>query len=473
MYRMYDMIMKKRSGAEHTADEIRFIVEGFTKGEIPDYQMSAWLMCVYYKGMTHDETCALTHAMAQSGDQLSLAAIHGVKVDKHSTGGVGDKTTFIVAPILASLGVPVAKMSGRGLGHTGGTIDKLEAIPGFCVSIPEAEFIEHVNSMKLALVGQTGDLAPADKKIYALRDVTATVDSLPLIASSIMSKKLAAGADAIVLDVKCGSGAFMKNETDAKALAQIMVDIGKSAGRTCYGVITDMNEPLGCKVGNVLEVIEAVQVLSMKDVKPYLEPAACEELILSNTDVAIVGDDSSSILENYDGHGISRLLTVSLTLAAYMYMAAGKSDDFEAAKAQCEKAIESGAALAKFKEFVEAQGGDGSYIDDVNKFRLAANCVPIVCEEDGYLAACNTSEVGMVNLILGGGRATKDSTINLGVGLDIRKHLGDVVRKGDVLAYMYIDDMGVFEEAKKRLLGAYTVEQRQIKPEKLVKDIVM
>lgn len=473
MYRMYDMIMKKRSGAEHTADEIRFIVEGFTKGEIPDYQMSAWLMCVYYKGMTHDETCALTHAMAQSGDQLSLAAIHGVKVDKHSTGGVGDKTTFIVAPILASLGVPVAKMSGRGLGHTGGTIDKLEAIPGFCVSIPETEFIEHVNSMKLALVGQTGDLAPADKKIYALRDVTATVDSLPLIASSIMSKKLAAGADAIVLDVKCGSGAFMKNEADAKALAQIMVDIGKSAGRTCYGVITDMNEPLGCKVGNALEVIEAVQVLAMKDVKAYLEPAACEELILSNTDVAIVGDDSSSILENYDGHGISRLLTVSLTLAAYMYMAAGKSDDFEAAKAQCEKAIESGAALAKFKEFVEAQGGDGTYIDDVNKFRLAANCVPIVCEEDGYLAACNTSEVGMVNLILGGGRATKDSTINLGVGLDIRKHLGDAVRKGDVLAYMYIDDMGVFEEAKKRLLGAYTVEQRQIKPEKLVKDIVV
>ena len=473
MYRMYDMIMKKRSGAEHTADEIRFIVEGFTKGEIPDYQMSAWLMCVYYKGMTHDETCALTHAMAQSGDQLSLAAIHGVKVDKHSTGGVGDKTTFIVAPILASLGVPVAKMSGRGLGHTGGTIDKLEAIPGFCVSIPETEFIEHVNSMKLALVGQTGDLAPADKKIYALRDVTATVDSLPLIASSIMSKKLAAGADAIVLDVKCGSGAFMKNEADAKALAQIMVDIGKSAGRTCYGVITDMNEPLGCKVGNALEVIEAVQVLAMKDVKAYLEPAACEELILSNTDVAIVGDDSSSILENYDGHGISRLLTVSLTLAAYMYMAAGKSDDFEAAKAQCEKAIESGAALAKFKEFVEAQGGDGSYIDDVNKFRLAANCVPIVCEEDGYLAACNTSEVGMVNLILGGGRATKNSTINLGVGLDIRKHLGDAVRKGDVLAYMYIDDMGVFEEAKKRLLGAYTVEQRQIKPEKLVKDIVV
>ena len=459
--RIYDIIAKKRDGLALSEEEIRFFVRQYTQGTIPDYQASALLMAICINGMDRRETTDLTMAMAASGDQVDLSSISGAKADKHSTGGVGDKTTLVVAPVVASLGVKMAKMSGRGLGHTGGTLDKLEAIPGFCVSIPEEEFIEHVNSMKLALVGQTGDLAPADKKIYALRDVTATVDSLPLIASSIMSKKLAAGADAIVLDVKCGSGAFMKNEADAKALAQIMVDIGKSAGRTCYGVITDMNEPLGCKVGNALEVIEAVQVLSMKDVKAYLEP-----------DLLLAEDNNTSTREGYDRHGIHRLLTVSLTLAAYMYMAAGKSDDFEAAKAQCEKAIESGAALAKFKEFVEAQGGDGSYIDDVNKFRLAANCVPIVCEEDGYLAACNTSEVGMVNLILGGGRATKDSTINLGVGLDIRKHLGDVVRKGDVLAYMYIDDMGVLEEAKKRLLVAYTVEQKQIKPEKLVKDIV-
>ena len=459
--RIYDIIAKKRDGLALSEEEIRFFVRQYTQGTIPDYQASALLMAICINGMDRRETTDLTMAMAASGDQVDLSSISGAKADKHSTGGVGDKTTLVVAPVVASLGVKMAKMSGRGLGHTGGTLDKLEAIPGFCVSIPEEEFIEHVNSMKLALVGQTGDLAPADKKIYALRDVTATVDSLPLIASSIMSKKLAAGADAIVLDVKCGSGAFMKNEADAKALAQIMVDIGKSAGRTCYGVITDMNEPLGCKVGNALEVIEAVQVLSMKDVKAYLEP-----------DLLLAEDNNTSTREGYDRHGIYRLLTVSLTLAAYMYMAAGKSDDFEAAKAQCEKAIESGAALAKFKEFVEAQGGDGSYIDDVNKFRLAANCVPIVCEEDGYLAACNTSEVGMVNLILGGGRATKDSTINLGVGLDIRKHLGDVVRKGDVLAYMYIDDMGVLEEAKKRLLVAYTVEQKQIKPEKLVKDIV-
>jgi pyrimidine-nucleoside phosphorylase len=247
---MYDLIMKKRNSGTHTDAEIKFIVENFTNGNIPDYQMSAWLMCVYYQGMTAEETTSLTLAMADSGDRLDLSEIKGVKVDKHSTGGVGDKTTFIVAPLLASLGVPIAKMSGRGLGHTGGTIDKLESIPGFNVSISEQEFIENVNNIKLALVSQTGNLAPADKKIYALRDVTGAVDSLPLIASSIMSKKIASGADVIVLDVKCGSGAFMKNASDAKKLAQTMVDIGHLAGRKTYGVITDMNEPLGCKVGN-------------------------------------------------------------------------------------------------------------------------------------------------------------------------------------------------------------------------------
>ena len=268
--RMYDLIMKKRNGEAHSDEEIRFIVEGFTKGEIPDYQMAAWLMSVYYKGMTKEETTKLTVAMADSGDRLDLSAINGIKVDKHSTGGVGDKTTFIVAPILAALGIPIAKMSGRGLGHTGGTIDKLESIKGFNVAIPEQEFIDNVNSIKLSLVGQTGNLAPADKKIYALRDVTATVDSLPLIASSIMSKKLAAGADVIVLDVKCGSGAFMKNVDDANALAKTMVDIGNMAGRKTYAIITDMNEPLGCKVGNALEVSEAVEVLKIKDVEYVL-----------------------------------------------------------------------------------------------------------------------------------------------------------------------------------------------------------
>ena len=462
MLHILDIIRKKRDGGTLTKDEIEYFVRGCTDGSIPDYQLSALLMAIYLNGMTHEETAELTLAMAHSGDMADLSAIHGVTVDKHSTGGVGDKTSMVIVPVCAACGVKIAKMSGRGLGHTGGTADKLESIPGMRIDLSPEEFTAQINKIGCAMIGQTGELCPADKKLYALRDVTGTVESVPLIASSIMSKKIASGAERILLDVKTGSGAFMKNEADAKALAQIMVDIGKSAGRTCYGVITDMNEPLGCKVGNALEVIEAVQVLAMKDVKAYLEP-----------DLLLAEDNNTSTREGYDRHGIHRLLTVSLTLAAYMYMAAGKSDDFEAAKAQCEKAIESGAALAKFREFVEAQGGDGSYIDDVIKFRLAANCVPIVCEEDGYLAACNTSEVGMVNLILGGGRATKDSTINLGVGLDIRKHLGDVVRKGDVLAYMYIDDMGVLEEAKKRLLGAYTISKEIIQPEAIVKNVVV
>lgn len=287
--RMYDLIMKKRNGKAHSSEEIRYIVEGYTNGTIPDYQMSAWLMAVYYQGMDSQETVELTLAMAESGDRLDLSAIDGVKADKHSTGGVGDKTTLIVAPILASLGVPIAKMSGRGLGHTGGTIDKLESIEGFNVAIPEEEFISNVNRIKLSLVSQTGNLAPADKKIYALRDVTATVDSLPLIASSIMSKKLAAGADVIVLDIKCGSGAFMKNEQDAVNLAKTMVDIGNMAGRKTYGIITDMNEPLGCKVGNALEVIEAIDALKIKNLD-----------------------------EIQDSRGIGRLMEVSLCLAAYM-----------------------------------------------------------------------------------------------------------------------------------------------------------
>lgn len=458
MYRMYDLIMKKRNGKEHTKDEISFLVNGFTKGEIPDYQMSAWLMCVYYNGMTHDETFALTDAMKNSGDCLDLSGIHGIKVDKHSTGGVGDKTTFIVAPILASLGVPVAKMSGRGLGHTGGTIDKLEAIPGFCVNLSEQEFMEHVNTMKLALAGQTGDLAPADKKIYALRDVTATVDSLPLIASSIMSKKLAAGADAIVLDVKCGSGAFMKEKASAEELAKIMVEIGRAAGKKCYGVITDMNEPLGCKVGNALEVIEAVQILTIQNVNDYLE---------GNVDKS--DDDTRN---GFDAEGLRRLLVVSLTLAAYMCVAAGIIDDVESARKSCIEAIESGAAFEKFREFVKAQGGKDAYLTDVNRFELAKNRIPVLCEESGYLARCNTSEVGMVNLILGGGRATKESTIHPGVGLDIRKHLGDYVKKGDVLAYLYIDDMSVLEEAKMRLWNAYTISGEKPDVQDIIKSVV-
>ena len=438
--RMYDLIMKKRNGYEHSKEEIRYIIEGFTKGEIPDYQMSAWLMSVYYKGMTGEETLELTNAMADSGDRLDLSRINGIKVDKHSTGGVGDKTTFIVAPILASLGVPMAKMSGRGLGHTGGTIDKLEAIKGFNVAISEDLFINNVNNIKLSLVGQTGNLAPADKKIYALRDVTATVDSIPLIASSIMSKKLAAGADVIVLDVKCGSGAFMQDEVSARELAHTMVDIGNGAGRKTYGIITDMNEPLGCKVGNALEVYEACEVLKLKD------------------------------LENVD-YGIKRLLEVSLTLAAYMLMGA-KTLTYEEARRLCEEAVTSGKALDKFAEFAAAQGGDADMIYNPDLLPKAKFIVPVYMEKEGYVASCKTSEVGMVNLILGGGRETKESNIDLAVGIDIRKHIGDFVKGDEVFAYIHADDESVIEEAKKRLIAAYNLSDENAFPDKIIKGII-
>lgn len=448
---MYDMIMKKRNGGVHTEQEIRYIVEGFTNGEIPDYQMSSWLMCVYYQGMSKEETVYLTMAMADSGDRLDLSKIEGIKVDKHSTGGVGDKTTFVVAPILASLGVPIAKMSGRGLGHTGGTIDKLESIPGFHVTMPEQTFIDHVNDMKLALVGQTGNLAPADKKIYALRDVTAAVDSLPLIASSIMSKKLAAGADVIVLDVKCGSGAFMKNQPDAEALAKTMVDIGNMSGKKTYGVITDMNEPLGCKVGNALEVEEAIEVLNIKDVNAYLEGK----------------------VDAPNAKGIGRLLQVSLALATYMLLGAKKAEDDVQARAMCIEAIESGKALEKFAEFVKAQGGDASCVYDTAKLPKAKFVVPVTMEKEGYITACNTSEVGMVSLVLGGGRATKESEIDLAVGIDIRKHIGDFVAKDEVFAYIHADDEKVIEEAKARLLNAYTLSDTLVSAEPIVKQIIL
>ncbi|MBQ7707154.1 MAG: pyrimidine-nucleoside phosphorylase [Lachnospiraceae bacterium] len=441
--RMYDLIMKKRNNAEHSKEEIRYIIDKFTKGEIPDYQMSAWLMSVYFNGMTKEETLELTNAMADSGDRLDLSKINGVKVDKHSTGGVGDKTTFIVAPILASLGIPMAKMSGRGLGHTGGTIDKLEAIEGFNVAISEEDFINNVNNIKLSLVGQTGNLAPADKKIYALRDVTATVDSLPLIASSIMSKKLAAGADVIVLDVKCGSGAFMKDEASAKELAKTMVEIGNGAGRKTYGIITDMNEPLGCKVGNALEVYEAVEVLKLKN------------------------------LEDVD-FGIKRLLEVSLTLASYMLMGAKKyaSDEtlsYEEARKICEEAITSGKALDKFAEFAAAQGGDSKMLYNPELLPKAKYIVPVYASKEGYVASCKTSEVGMVSLILGGGRETKESIIDLAVGIDIRKHIGDYVKTDEVFAYIHADDEAVIKEAEKRLLGAYEISDEKIEPEKIIK----
>ena len=427
----YDVIMKKRDGHVLDETEIQYMVTGFTKGTIPDYQMAAFLMAVYFQGMNHEETTQLTMAMADSGDRLDLSGIHGVKVDKHSTGGVGDKTSLIVGPILASLGVPVAKMSGRGLGHTGGTIDKLEGIPGFQTAISEEDFIRQVNEVGLAIVGQTANLAPADKKIYALRDVTATVDNVSLIAASIMSKKLAAGADAIVLDVKVGTGAFMKTIEDARLLAKTMVAIGTLAGRDTTAVITDMNEPLGNAVGNILEVEEAVECLK--------------------------------------GQGEQRLMEVSKTLACYMLLAAGKTNSIEDGRILVEDAIASGKAYSKMKEFVAAQGGDASYLDDFNRFDRARHRVTVSgydlmqanamdCPK-AYLATCNNQEIGMTSLVLGGGRETKDSEIDLTVGIRLSKHLGDAIVPDDCVATLYGNDEDTLTAAKKRFMGAYTLSE--------------
>ncbi len=429
----YDIIMKKRDGHILDHEEIIYMVNGYTKGEIPDYQMSAFLMAVYFQGMNHEETTMLTMAMADSGDRLDLSAIQGIKVDKHSTGGVGDKTSLIVGPILASLGVPVAKMSGRGLGHTGGTIDKLEGIPGFCTSISEEDFIKQVNETGLAIVGQTANLAPADKKIYALRDVTATVDDVSLIAASIMSKKMAAGADAIVLDVKVGSGAFMKTLDDARLLAKTMVAIGTLAGKDTTAVITDMNEPLGNAVGNILEVQEAVECLQ--------------------------------------GKGEKRLMEVSKVLAGYMIVAAKKATKFEEAMELVDDAIESGKAYNKMKEFVTAQHGDASYFDDMDLFDQAQYTKVVTGKdlflsdpdtehlEQGYLIACNNQEIGMTSLVLGGGRETKESTIDLTVGIYLKKHLGDTIKASDEVAILYGNDAEKLNTAFNRFVKAYTLSE--------------
>ena len=429
----YDLIMKKRDGYVLNKEEIIYLVNGFTKGDIPDYQMAAFLMAVYFKGMNYEETTMLTMAMAESGEQLDLSDIEGIKVDKHSTGGVGDKTSLIVGPILASLGVPVAKMSGRGLGHTGGTIDKLEGIPGFQTAIQKEQFIRQVNEKKLAIVGQTANLAPADKKIYALRDVTATVDNVSLIAASIMSKKLAAGADAIVLDVKVGTGAFMKTLEDARLLARTMVAIGTMAGRKTTAVITDMNEPLGNAVGNILEVEEAVECLK--------------------------------------GQGEKRLFEVSKILASYMLISAKKAADLEAAGHMVEEAVKSGAAFEKMKEFVRAQGGAPDYLEHFEMFEQAKytmvvsgkdlmDCSDVVKNaKKAYLAACNNQEIGMTSLLLGGGRVTKESDIDLTVGIRLEKHLGDCFYEADCVATLYGNDKKRMEEAKQRFMNAYTLSE--------------
>ena len=432
--RMYDLILKKRNGDALSKEELAFIVEHYTNGDIPDYQMSSFLMAVYFQGMTDEETVALTLAMADSGERLDLSAIHGVKVDKHSTGGIGDKTTLIISPMLACLDVPVAKMSGRGLGFTGGTIDKLESIPGFRTALSREEFIQNVNDIKLAIAGQTANLAPADKKIYALRDVTGTVEQASLIASSIMSKKLASGADVIVLDVKTGSGAFMQTEEAAEELAKIMVSIGTMAGKKVTAILTDMNEPLGEMVGNALEVQEAVQVLK--------------------------------------GQGEARLTEVCYTLASYMLLGVGKAGSIEEARQRLEKTITSGAALKRFAEFVERQGGDAGYILGERQWEQASIIMPVYSKKNGFLSACQTNEVGMASLILGGGRETKESVIDPLVGIRLVKHLGDSVSTGEPLAYIYGNDTAKAEEAKERLLNAYTISEAAPMMEKVIKQVI-
>lgn len=419
---MYDIIDRKKNGEELTKSEIEYFVGGFTRGEIPDYQASALLMAIWFCGMNDRELADLTLSMAHSGDMINLDAVDGFTVDKHSTGGVGDKTTLIVAPAVAACGGKVAKMSGRGLGFTGGTIDKLESIPGFNTSVGEKEFIDNVNKIGLCIAGQTGKIAPADKKIYALRDVTATVDSIPLIASSIMSKKLAAGSKGIVLDVKCGSGAFMKTYEDAKLLAEKMTAIGQRAGRKTVALITNMDIPLGRAVGNALEVKEAVKILKNEQKDELYE--------------------------------------VSVALAAHMLSLVNSKDIYE-----CEKmirlAIENGSALEKLKEAVGAQGGDVSYIDDTSKFIDASVCIEYKAEKSGYINKIDAQKIGRASVLLGAGREKKDDVIDFGAGIYLCKKTGDEVREGDTVARLYTNKNEYADSALAVIKEAFDYSQKK------------
>lgn len=432
--RMYDIILKKRKGLELSTEEIEFFVNGFTKGEVPDYQASALLMAIFFNKMNKRETADLTMAMVNSGDKIDLSSINGVKVDKHSTGGVGDKTSICLTPLVASLGVPVAKMSGRGLGHTGGTIDKLEAFNGFSVELSEETFINNSNTIGIALTGQTGNIAPADKKIYALRDVTATVDNMSLIASSIMSKKIASGADAIVLDVKVGDGAFMKTPEDAKALAREMVDIGSSVGRKTIGVISDMDQPLGYAIGNSLEVKEAIELLK--------------------------------------GNGPKDLLELTLTLGSYMLVCGKTARNFEEGKALLLENINNGKGLEKLKEFVKAQGGDASLIDDTDKFPKAKYVVEVKAAQSGVISKINAEAFGLIAMELGAGRETKESIIDLSVGIVLNKKRGEVVKEGDILAYIHSNDESNIEKAKNDIIKNMIISNSLDKEIPLIYDIV-
>ncbi|CAH8706718.1 pyrimidine-nucleoside phosphorylase [Paenibacillus thiaminolyticus] len=409
--RMVDLIAKKRDGKELTTEEINFVIEGYTKGDIPDYQVSAWAMAIYFQDMSERERADLTMAMVNSGDTIDLSAIEGIKVDKHSTGGVGDTTTLVLAPLVAALDIPVAKMSGRGLGHTGGTIDKLESIEGFHVEISKDEFVNLVNTHKIAVIGQTGNLTPADKKLYALRDVTGTVNSIPLIASSIMSKKIAAGSDAIVLDVKTGAGAFMKTAEDAKELAHAMVSIGNNIGRKTMAVISDMSQPLGRAIGNSLEVQEAIDTLR--------------------------------------GHGPADLEELCLALGRQMVYLAGKAATLEEAEQQLKEVIRNGKALEKFKEFIANQGGNPAVADDPSLLPQASCLIEVPARQDGVVAEIVADEIGTAAMLLGAGRATKDSEIDLAVGLMLNKKIGDRVQAGESLVTIYANRENVDDVIEK------------------------
>lgn len=433
--RTVDLIEKKRDGGELTAREIRFLIEGYTNGDIPDYQIAAWAMAVYFQGMSPAETAELTMAMARSGKQLDLSPIAGIKVDKHSTGGVGDTTTLVLAPLVAAAGVPVAKMSGRGLGHTGGTIDKLEAIAGFHAELDQDAFIRQVNEIGAAVMGQSGNMTPADKKLYALRDVTATVNAIPLIASSIMSKKIAAGAGAIVLDVKTGGGAFMKTEEDSLRLAQAMVDIGTQVGRETVALISSMDQPLGYAVGNALEVREAIDTLN--------------------------------------GRGPADLTELCIALGALMLVLGGVAADEREARATLRRLIDSGAAFDKFKALAAAQGGDIRQLDQPDLLPRATHRITVIASERGYVSAIEAEQIGIAAMTLGAGRETKDSAIDLAAGVVLAKKAGDTVQPGEPLAVLHYNrDDGAGAAVAERVKQAFSITAEPPEKPRLITAIV-
>lgn len=434
MFNMSDIIYKKREGGELSREEIQFFITDYVAGRIPDYQASALLMAIFFRGLSRRETFELTDAMRYSGDTVDLSSIPGIKVDKHSTGGVGDKTTLIVAPLASACGVPIAKMSGRGLGFTGGTVDKMESIPGFRTSLEPEAFLAQVRKIGMAVIGQTAHITPADKKLYALRDVTATVDNFGLIASSIMSKKLAAGSDAIVLDVKVGDGAFMENEQDAETLANLMVDIGDDAGRRTVAAITEMGQPLGCAVGNSLEVIEAIETLK--------------------------------------GKGPEDITELAERLAGIMVYLGGKAQTPEEGHAMAAEALANGKGLAQFRKFAQAQGGNPAVVDDYTLFPQAAHHLELLAETDGYVQKIAARTIGLASQHTGAGRATKEDQIDLAAGVYLHKKVGDAVKQGDVLATFYGNDPAKLENGRQEAAKAFTIGIAQPERPQLIKKII-